>query len=137
MNFSDYIVAYKILKDLGTPWVKFKAYNLGLIDSKGEKIKNSETSEEKEAVNSYYKMIFNMKRLLQKVVGKNNLAQQIVSLFLLKESENKELKLNENVIDYIIKYYKIDEFSKGAKINENHQKMFIDAILESTIIDYK
>ena len=112
MNFSDYIVAYKILKDLGTPWIKFKAYNLGLIDNKGEKIKNSETPEEKEAVNSYYKMIFNMKRLLQKVVGRNNLAQQIVSLFLLKESENKELKLNENVIDYIIKYYKIDEFLK-------------------------
>lgn len=137
MNFSDYIVAYKILKDLGTPWTKFKAYNLGLIDNKGEKIRNSETSEEREAVNSYHKMIFNMKRLLQKVVGRNNLAQQIVSLFLLKESENKELKLNENVTDYIIKYYKIDEFSKGAKINENHQKMFIDAFIESTIIDYK
>lgn len=136
MNYSDYIIAYKILKDLGTPWIKFKAYELGLINNKGEKIKNSETPEEKESVNSYMKMIFNLKRLLQKVVGKNNLAQQIVSLFLLKESKNKELKLNENVTNYIVNYYKIEEFSKGAKINENHKKMFIDSFLESVIIDY-
>lgn len=136
MNVGDYIVAYKILKDLGTPWVKFKAYELGLINDKGEKLQSPKTSDEKEAFSSYNKIIFNMKRLLQKVVGKNNLAQQVVSLFLLKESSNVPT-INENVIEYIIKHYKIDEFTKcGAKINESHADLFVTSFLEANVIDY-
>lgn len=135
MNVSDYIMAYKILKDLGTPWNKYRAFELGLIDDKGNKLKKAETPEEKDAVTSYMKIIFNLKRLLQKAVGKNNLAQQIVSLFLLKESVN-EPRINENIINYIIKSYNIDEFKCKTPINENHQNLFIQSFIDANTQDY-
>ena len=83
-GFGDTLIAFKIIKSLGTKWADFDAYKLGLIDDKGKKLKSPKTPEEKEAYSSYYKLIFNLKRILSKFV-KNNSAQKLITLFLLKE----------------------------------------------------
>lgn len=90
MNISDTIIAYKIIKDLGKKWTQFKAFELGLISDQGVKIKSPTTAEERESYDSYYKVIFNMKRLLQRFVGKNATVQQITTLFLLQEGYKDE-----------------------------------------------
>jgi len=90
MNISDTIIAYKIIKDLGRKWNTFKAFELGLIDDQGQKLRSPITAEETASYDSYYKVIFNMKRLLQRFVGKNATVQQITSLFLLREGYSEE-----------------------------------------------
>lgn len=84
-SVSDFIVAYKIVKALGKDWDEFEAYDLGLIDKKGKKLRSPETSEEKKAYSSFNKIVFNLKRIMQKVIGKNKNINKIVSAMLLKE----------------------------------------------------
>lgn len=87
-SVSDFVVAYKIIKSLAKPWDEFDAYELGLIDDEGKKIKTPETREEKNAYSSFNKIIFNLKRLMQKFVGKNRKINKVVSTMLLKEGYN-------------------------------------------------
>lgn len=89
-KFSNILIAYKILSDLGKKWTEFDAYKLGLIDANGEKIRSPETKEEKYAYDSYYKLIFNLKRILQRFVGKNTTVQKLTTLLLLKEGYDQE-----------------------------------------------
>ena len=89
-NISDTIVAYKILKSLGTKWTDFEAYELGLINKDGERLRSPENAKEREAYSSYYKMIFNMKRLLQRFIGSNPSINKLATLFLLKEGQSEE-----------------------------------------------
>lgn len=122
MNISDTIVAYKIIKDLGKKWVDFNAYKLGLIDDKGNKIKSPLNAEEREAYSSYYKVIFNMKRLLQRFVGKNQTVQQITSLFLLSE------KYTPDQVKMIVE--SLDLPSDTSTITNTEAKVLIESVIE-------
>lgn len=84
-SVSDFIVAYKIVKAIGKDWDEFEAYELGLIDEKGKKLRSPQTSEEKKAYSSFNKIVFNLKRIMQKIIGKNKNVNKIVATMLLKE----------------------------------------------------
>ena len=122
MNISNAIISYKVIKDLGKKWTDFKAFQLGLIDSKGAKIKSPTSQIEIDAYDSYYKMIFNLKRILQRFVGKNATVQQISSLFLLTEG------LDNEQVEMIIK--SLDLPSDTKKISELHAKALIESVIE-------
>ncbi len=94
INVKDFALAFSILKELGKPWEEFEAFKTGLIDKDGKKLKNSSTAEERDSMTSYNKIIINLKRLLQKVVGKNRIVQKTASLFLLKESNLEDRTIN-------------------------------------------
>ena len=124
-KISDFIMAYKLLKELGRGWDEYEAYELGLIDNKGSKLKSPTTPEEKEAYSSYYKIIFNLKRLLQKVVGKNKYAHKIVSMFLLKENVSKR------TINIITESLDIKDFSNSSdEITESVLSNYLKTIIE-------
>lgn len=97
MNISNTIIAYKILKDLTKPYEEFDAFQLGLIDDKGTKLKSPQTSEERSAYDAYTKMILNMRRLLQRFIGTNPTVNRLASLFLLKEG------YDQPTVDFILK----------------------------------
>lgn len=84
-------VLYKIIKALITPFNKTKAFELGLIDDKGNILKSRKdlkTPEEKDAFTLFDLFIFNVKKLLGKVPGgKSILATTAAAMFLLKEQE--------------------------------------------------
>jgi len=122
MNISDTIISYKIIKDLGRKWTDFKAFQLGLIDDKGQKIKAPETTEETEAYSSYYKIIFNLKRILQRFVGRSPTVQQLTSLFLLSEGYSQEQ------VQRIVE--SLDLPSDYEKINELQAKVLIESVIE-------
>lgn len=132
---GDFILAYKILKDLGKQWTEFDAYKVGLIDNVGTRLKYAETDDERKALSSYDKIILNMKRLLQKATGKSNLVQKIVSLFLLKESQVLGSNLNEHIISKVVQ-----ELSKDIKINESckissvSEEKYIETFIEAHIL---
>ncbi len=98
MRIVDTLIVFRILKMLTTPWKKFEAHKLGLIDDKGTRLKDKkvETSAEKESYSLLHRLVFNLKRILNKVpFGKTAFASYAVALLLLKE----ETKLNGEQMD--------------------------------------
>ena len=69
VNMVDTLIIFRILKKLVTPYEKWKAFDLGLIDDKGKSLKKAKTSEEKSAMTLVDRMVLNMKRLLNKIPG--------------------------------------------------------------------
>lgn len=84
----DNLIAYRILTMLVTPYQDTKAYKLGIIDEKGNNLKKSstlKTSEEKEAYTYLHRLVFNMKKIINKVGGESKLKSIIASLWLVRE----------------------------------------------------
>jgi hypothetical protein len=107
MRIVDTLIVFRILKMLTTPWKKFEAHKLGLIDDKGTRLKDKkvETSAEKESYSLLHRLVFNLKRILNKVpFGKTAFASYAVALLLLKE----ETKLNGEQMDELCeKFYRL------------------------------
>ena len=84
----DLFVTYRFLKLLVTPWEKQEAYKLGLIDEKGQRIKSkkAESSDEKTAYTLLHRLVFNCKRIMEKIpLVRTQLGTYVTALFLLKE----------------------------------------------------
>lgn len=85
----DNILAYRILSMLIRPFNQTDAFRLGIIDSKGKNlIKPSDlnTSEEKDAYTYLHRLVFNIKKLINKLPGGENKLKNIVTaLYLIKE----------------------------------------------------
>ena len=117
---SNIYLSYKLIKDLASRWEDFDAYELGIIDKEGNKLKSPETSKEKDTYSPYHKIVFNLKRLLQKFVGKNINIQRLTSLFLLKEN------YSQPQVDLILK-----ELNLPKTINESHTDSYLLKLLEN------
>lgn len=98
---TDFIVLYSFLKRLTTPFDKWKAYELGIIDADGKVLKKRATlvePEEKAAFTLFDILVLNIKKILERLPnGKSKLASFIAALYLIKEEKNKELCLNEDI----------------------------------------
>ena len=82
----DFFYAIRFLRLLTTDWENTTAYKLGIVDENGKKLKKPQTSEEKSAYNTFHKLVFNIKRLINKVpFGKSTLASYAAALYLIKE----------------------------------------------------
>lgn len=86
---ADLFYAFRFLKLLVTPWEKTEAFELGVIDKNGKVIKKArdrKTPQEKSAYTVFHRLVFNLKRLVNKVpFGKTALASYASALFLIKE----------------------------------------------------
>jgi|TARA_B110000902_G_scaffold123021_1_gene143903 hypothetical protein len=87
---ADLFYAFRFLKLLVTPWDKTGAFEQGIIDENGKNLKKAKeltTPEEKEVYTVFHRLVFNLKRLLNKVpFGKSRLASYAAALFLIKEN---------------------------------------------------
>lgn len=85
---ADLFYTFRFLKLLVTPWEKTEAFNLGLIDDTGKRDKSIKisTSEQKSAYTAFHRLVFNVKRLMEKVPGgSSRLASYAAALYLIKE----------------------------------------------------
>lgn len=107
---TDTVYTYRFLKLLVTPFNKTEAYKLGLIDENGERTdKQVENSTEREAFTLFHRIIFNLKKLLEKFpAGKTHIASYVAALALLREHYNidpsfalNELNLNTDTKEEI------------------------------------
>lgn len=102
---GDFAYTLRFLRLLTTKWEDTNAFKLGLIDNKGKKLRNPESSEEKSAYNYFHRLVFNLKKLLNKAPGgKSVLGSYIAALYLIKEEGN----LGGSALDRIIKECGID-----------------------------
>jgi hypothetical protein len=85
----DNLVAYRILSMLVTPFEETSAFKLGIIDKTGKNLKKAsslKTTEEKDAYSYLHRLVFNMKKIINKLPGgESKLKSLIAALFLVKE----------------------------------------------------
>lgn len=85
----DLFLVYQFIRRLATPFNKWKAYDLGIIDEKGKvliKRKDFTKKAQSQAWGIFDIMIANLKKLLAKVPGgSSRLASYAAALFLIKE----------------------------------------------------
>ena len=86
----DLFVAYRFLRILTTPWKDQDAFKLGIIDDNGKLLRKANTlttDEEKKSFTLLHRLVFNLKRILNKVPGvRTKIGTYATALFLLKQS---------------------------------------------------
>jgi len=105
----DFLISYRIVKGLITPFNKTKAFKLGIIGEKGEVLKKSKdlkTVKEREAYTVLDRFVFNLKRLLQKV-GLGGRLGSFAATTALFIKENKSFEQYKPIIESaVIQYLK-------------------------------
>jgi hypothetical protein len=114
----DLFLVYQFIRKLTTPFDKWEAYKLGIIDEKGNiliKRKDFLQAKQRKAFGIFDLMILNLKKLLAKVPGgSSRLASYAAALFLIKEfnefSEDTLLTedLDDDIIEPALKRFKED-----------------------------
>jgi len=116
---GDLFYTYKFIKTLTTPWNKTEAYKLGIIDENGKVLKKSKelkTSAEKSAYTIFDRLVFNLKRLLEKVpLGKTMLGSYAAALFLIKEHSGISYDDLERVI--------VEEYGDDTSISNLNEQI--------------
>ena len=83
----DVYYTFRFLRQLVTPWKETKAFKLGLVDENGKVLRKAITPEEKDAYTLFFRLVYNIKRLLNKVpFGKTKLASYAAALWLVHEN---------------------------------------------------
>ena len=106
----DLFLVYQFIKRLSTPFEETKAYELGLIDEKGKRLKKASTRDEKNAMTYYDRLIFNLKRLIAKAGIQSKFVTFAAALFLLKE-EQSGTKRDEEVTERELMLFKEQNMS--------------------------
>ena len=104
---ADFAYAIRFLKLLVTPWDKTEAFKLGIVDERGKTIKKGKdlkTPQEKAAYTIFHRLVFNLKRVIQKLpFGKTLVASYASALFLIREetgmSDNQIKKTLEKFLE--------------------------------------
>ena len=97
----DLFVTYRFLKILVTPFEKQEAYKLGIIDKNGNRTLVPGTTnkptilntiKEKNAYTVLHKLVFNIKKIFNKVPGlRTKLGTYAAALFLLKDTFKEDV----------------------------------------------
>lgn len=135
---ADLYYTYRFLKTLITPWEEMDAFKEGIIDENGKnliKTKDLTTNDQKDAFTTFHRLVFNIKRILEKVpFGKSRIASYAAALYLLREetgmSEEAILNALEELgvsTDYTITEdvhgdLELKQYILSDNINEDHLK---------------
>jgi hypothetical protein len=105
---GDLFYTFRFVKMLTTPFDETDAFKLGIIDKDGKRVRSKkiESSEEKDAYSTFMRLVFNVKRMLEKLPGgKSRLASYAAALFLLKEKYD----LSPVSVDKILRQSGVDQ----------------------------
>ena len=116
----DFLITYRVVKLLVTPFEKQEAYKFGIIDDKGKVLKKYKTlklEKERKSYTLLHRFVFNLKRILQKVGLGSRLGSFAVALALLIK-EDKSYAQHKTLIEQtVIKHLK-DENLFEEMLNE-------------------
>lgn len=120
----DFIYALRFLRLLTMKWEKTGAFKEGIIDKNGKLLKKPETNREKDVYNVFHKLVYNIKRLINKLpFGKSTIASYAAALFLIKEhtgiSDEKLKKVIKEACGLDLNDYK-PEINEWYLTNNGH-----------------
>lgn len=108
MGYLDTYIVYRFIRILTLQWDEQDAFKLGIIDASGEPLKTTaqlKTSDERNAFTLFHRMVFNLKRLIEKIPGgKTKIGSYAAALFLLREQFGDEegvLVFERTVMNYL------------------------------------
>ena len=124
----DLFVTYRFVRLLTTPFEKTDAYKLGIIDENGNRIKKPNstkpavelsTSEQKNAYTILHKLVFNIKKLFNKVPGlRTKVGTYAAALFLLKDTFKEHVEDPDMFEKQFMKYLKENDVEFDDSISE-------------------
>ena len=128
----DLFVTYRFIKLLVTPFEKTDAFKLGIIDKNGARVmpppiagvrqtkpEPLRTSEEKSAYTILHKLVFNIKKIFQKVPGlRTKLGTYAAALFLLKDTFKESVDDPDVFEKEFMKYLKEQGYEIDDSISE-------------------
>lgn len=107
----DIYVAYKFVKILSQPWEETDAFKLGIIGKKGKvliKRRNLKTGEQKAAYTIFHTLIWNIKRILDKLPPtRTRIGSFAAALWMLKEYTSPRVE-NQNLIEQTFVSYLVE-----------------------------
>lgn len=122
---ADLVYTFRFLRLLTTDWKDMKAFELGIIDENGKRIPSKKlvTNDEKSAYNAFHRVVFSLKRLLNKAPGgRSRIASYAAALFLLKEHTGMSEEGIERLLEQVgIKVFDIVEHSTQWYIVEDER----------------
>lgn len=97
----DLYALYSFLKRLTTPYEKWPAFKLGIIDKDGQIIKKQRnTIEERNAFGPWDRTVLRIKNMLDKLpAGKTRLGSYAAALYLMREGVTVDSDLSESQIE--------------------------------------
>ena len=115
----DLIITYRVVKMLVTPFNKFKAYELGIIDEKGKSLKKMKEvkGSDRKHYTMLHRFVFNLKRILQKAGLGSRLGSFAVALALLIK-EDKTYAQHKDAIESAVVTYLKEENLYDMLLNE-------------------
>tara|TARA_A100001201_G_scaffold99522_1_gene85658 strand:- start:587 stop:1066 length:480 start_codon:yes stop_codon:yes gene_type:complete len=125
----DFLITYRVVKLLVTPFEKQEAYKFGIIDNKGKvlkKYKTLKTEKERKSYTLLHRFVFNLKRILQRVGLGSKLGSFAVALALLIKEDKKFAEHKTLIEQTVIKYLK-EEDLYNEMLNEVREIPEIDA----------
>ena len=130
-NLDLYIV-YQFLKKLSTPFKDWKAFDLGIIDEKGNVLKSRDQLTDKELKDWTYfdLLVTNIKKLISAIpAGNQKMANMVMALYLTKEYKGKKAIVSEpglkktqgQVIGYarMKEQHQLADLLEKVKLNED------------------
>jgi len=124
----DLFVTYRFLKLLTTPFAKTDAFKLGIIDEKGNRIKKPKstqplvplaTVEQKNSYTILHKLVFNIKKIFDKVPGlRTKVGTYAAALFLLKDTFKESVEDPDVFEKEFMKYLKENDIEFDETISE-------------------
>ena len=124
----DLFVTYRFIKLLTTPFNKTDAYKYGIIDDKGNRIREDNSTRPKVELttstlkNSYtilHKLVFNIKKIFEKVPGlRTKVGTYAAALFLLKDTFKEHVEDPDMFEKEFMKYLKENKIELDREISE-------------------
>jgi hypothetical protein len=125
----DLFVTYRFLRLLTTPFEQTNAFKLGIIDKSGNRIMKKGikkplvdlvTSEQKGAYTILHKLVFNIKKLFNKVPGlRTKVGTYAAALFLLKDTFKEHVEDPDMFEKEFVKYLKENNVEFDNEISED------------------
>ena len=124
----DLFVTYRFLRLLTTPFEKTDAYKLGIIDKNGNRIRKPKstqvavelnTTEQQNSYTILHKLVFNIKKLFNKVPGlRTKVGTYAAALFLLKDTFKEHVDDPDMFEKEFMKYLKENDIELDNEISE-------------------
>ena len=133
----DALIAFRLIKLLVTPFNKTEAFKLGIIDERGKvlkKYRSLERIEERRAYTILHRLVFNIKKLIEKVPGgKSRLASYAAALFLIKEHVKEYQDTDGQLVEKeFYKYLKDNDLVEEDDGEIKEEIAFADKLLKGT-----
>lgn len=126
----DLFLVYQFIKRLATPFDEWKAYDLGIIDDRGEILlkRRNMTREQRDNWDKFDVLVLKLKRLLEKIPGgRSRLASYAAALWLIKEGEDRDANMltEETLEDELSRYIQqVRESFDFDELNEVFDKPY-------------